>query len=82
MKIYNNTTKELFGCISFVSPFAISRRQKKIVKIVRIKKYFYVFPQKSYVWGVNARRGLAYKEETNYYIFVWHVNVIHTRTSL
>ena len=81
MKIYNATTKELFGCISFISPLSIIRRHKKTVNIVRIKKYFYVFPQKSYVWGWNKSRAHAYKEETLYWVFVWHIRVVHTKSS-
>jgi hypothetical protein len=79
MKIYNKTTKELFGCISFIQPFNIFRFKHLDIRVKRMKKYCYLFPQKNYVWGWNAKRGHAYKEETNYWVFVWHITVTHTK---
>lgn len=79
MKIYSKITKELFECISFESPFSIFRKQKGAVEITRIKNYCYVFPQKNYVFGYNAKRNHAYKEETIYCVLIWQIKISHVR---
>ena len=87
--IYNKTTKELFGKISFVSPLSLFKKYNKDVKIKRMKNYFYFFPQKNHVWhSTNIKRGIEnkdifiyFKHKTLYWFWFWQIIVTHSRGS-
>lgn len=77
MKIYNSTTRELFGFINFEASNLFSSYKKKI-KIVCVK-YCYVFPQKVFVWD----SGII--SETWYYFLFWRIiisNKDHSYTTV
>lgn len=84
MKVYSKTTKELFGCISLISPFSIFRFKKLDIKVVRMKSYCYLFPQKSSVWNSDkVRNGVSimYKHQSLYWFLVWQIIITHSRTA-
>lgn len=69
MKIYNTTTKELFGFINFEKPniFKSFKRDTKI----KSRRYCYFFPQR-----IHTFYGM-YKIETMYYFLFWRMTISH-----
>jgi hypothetical protein len=83
MKIYNKTTRELFGFINLEPP-TIFRRKPNQVKI-KFQKYIYLFPQKVYVIGncigKDKKGNQIFQKKAIYYWFWFlyiEVNFIYT----
>lgn len=79
MKLYSKTTKELFGCISFISPLNIFKNIKIDASIKRIN-YCYVFPQRCYTWNFNEKSKTYYKSRVQYWWFCWMLTICNERT--
>lgn len=69
MKIYNTTTKELFGVFNFENPNIF--KSFKIDTKIKLTKYCYIFPQRVHTYNEK------YKENTVYFFLFWRIIINH-----
>lgn len=82
-KIYNLTTHELFGVISFLDPLSLFKNINIDTKI-KVIRYCYVFPQRNYTWATdNNLKGITiyYKQKTTYWWLCFKLDIERRRMS-